>query len=98
VAPPQAEHSHAPSIDTTSGSPPIVVKRVQFYDETWVAIETVARERGRGFQDLADEAFADFLKKHDQPVGLRAERRASCEDGSRTQPIMVSSRFSSSWA
>ncbi len=55
----------------------LVGKRVQFDDETWAAIEAVASESGRSFQDVADEAFADFLKKHKQPVGLKAALRES---------------------
>ena len=50
----------------------MVGKRVQFDDETWAAIEAVANETGLSFQEVANEAFADFLKKHKQPVGLRA--------------------------
>ena len=49
----------------------MIGKRVQFDDETWAAIDALARENGRSFQEIADEAFADFLKKHKQPVGLR---------------------------
>ena len=30
------------------------------------------RDSGSSFQDLTDEAFADLLKKHKQPVGLKA--------------------------
>jgi hypothetical protein len=29
------------------------------------------------FQDLSDEAFADLLKKHRQPVGLKAALKES---------------------
>jgi len=47
-------------------------KRVQFDDETWQAIEAVASRDGLTFQEIADEAFKDFLKKHKQPVGLKA--------------------------
>ena len=47
-------------------------KRVQFDDETWQAIDAVARGKGKTFQQLADEAFKDLLKKHRQPVGLKA--------------------------
>jgi len=50
----------------------MVGKRVQFDDETWAAIEAVASQSGRNFQDIADEAFADLLKKHKQPIGLKA--------------------------
>jgi hypothetical protein len=67
----------------------MVGKRIQFDDETWEAIEALSRDTDKGFQELADEAFADLLKKHKQPVGLKAalqesvggdgERRASAE-------------------
>lgn len=52
-------------------------KRMQFDDETWAAIDAVARERGQTFQELADEAFKDLLKKHRQPVGLKAALKES---------------------
>jgi len=41
------------------------------------AIEALASESGRSFQDIADEAFAHFLKKHRQPVGLKAALKES---------------------
>ena len=53
-------------------------KRIQFDDETWQAIEAVAQDRGKSFQELADEAFADLLKKHKQPVGLKAGVSGGC--------------------
>ena len=52
-------------------------KRVQFDDETWQAISAVARQSGKSFQELADEAFAALLKKRRQPVGLRASLKES---------------------
>jgi hypothetical protein len=52
-------------------------KHVQFDDETWAAIDALARQRGISFQDLSDEAFADLLKKHRQPVGLKAALKES---------------------
>lgn len=55
----------------------MVGKRVKFDDETWAAIEAVASGSGRRFQDVADEAFADLLKKHKQPVGLKAALKES---------------------
>jgi hypothetical protein len=39
-------------------------KNVHFDDETWHAVELLARDRKQKFQDLADEAFFDLLKKH----------------------------------
>ena len=52
-------------------------KRVQFDDEIWAAIEAVAHAEGKSFQELADEAFKDLLKKHRQPVGFKASLKES---------------------
>jgi hypothetical protein len=52
-------------------------KRVQFDDETWQSIDAVASQKGKTFQELADEAFKDLLKKHHQPVGLKAALKES---------------------
>ena len=52
-------------------------KRVQFDDETWEALAAVSRSKGKSFQELTDEAFADLLKKHKQPVGLKAALQES---------------------
>jgi hypothetical protein len=52
-------------------------KRVQFDDETWEAIEALAYQTGKSFQELTDEAFKDLLKKHKQPVGLMASLKES---------------------
>jgi hypothetical protein len=52
-------------------------KRVQFDDETWQAIDAVAKGKGKTFQQLADEAFKDLLQKHRQPVGLKAALKQS---------------------
>ena len=52
-------------------------KRVQFDDETWAAIDLLARDRMMDFQELADEAFSDLLAKHERPVGLEAALKQS---------------------
>jgi hypothetical protein len=52
-------------------------KRVQFDEETWQALDLLARDRMMDFQELADEAFADLLRKHERPVGLKAALRQS---------------------
>jgi hypothetical protein len=52
-------------------------KRVQLDDDTWQAIEALVRASGSSFQELADEAFKDLLKKHKQPVGLKAALKES---------------------
>jgi hypothetical protein len=55
----------------------MIGKRVQFDDETWEAIQAVMRDGASDFQELADEAFADLLKKRKQPVGLKASLKES---------------------
>jgi hypothetical protein len=52
-------------------------KLVEFDAETWAALDTLARDRLASFQELADEAFRDLLRKHQRPVGLRAALKAS---------------------
>jgi hypothetical protein len=52
-------------------------KRVQFDDETWQALDLLAEDRMQTFQELAEEAFADVLKKHGRPVGLKEALRKS---------------------
>jgi hypothetical protein len=54
-------------------------KRVQFDDETWAALDLLAKDRMMDFQELADEAFSDLLKKYRQPVGLKAALKESVE-------------------
>jgi hypothetical protein len=55
-------------------------KRVQFDDETWNALDLLARDRMQDFQELADEAFSDLLRKHGRPTDLKAALRQSIED------------------
>jgi predicted DNA-binding ribbon-helix-helix protein len=52
-------------------------KRVQLDEESWAALDLLARDRMMTFQELADEAFADVLKKHGRPVDLRSALRKS---------------------
>ncbi len=62
-------------------------KRVQIDDETWAALDLLARDRMMTFQELADEAFADLLKKHDRPVDLRAALKKSAGDAAPVVPF-----------
>jgi len=52
-------------------------KRVQLDDETWGALDLLARDQMKTFQELADEAFADLLKKNHRPVELKDALRKS---------------------
>jgi hypothetical protein len=52
-------------------------KLIAFDDETFNALTLLGRDRMATIQDLADEAFADVLKKHGVPVDLRDALRKS---------------------
>lgn len=62
-------------------------KRVVIDDETWSALDLLARDRMATFQELADEAFADLLKKHNRPVTLAAALRASAGRSAEVIPL-----------
>ena len=56
-------------------------KRVRFDAETWAALDLLARDRMMDFQELADEAFRDLLRKHGRPTDLRSALRQSAGQG-----------------
>jgi hypothetical protein len=68
--------------------PKDVGKRVAFDRATWMALDLYARDSMKSFQELADEAFADLLAKHERPVDLkdalkRSARRIGANDNPR---------------
>lgn len=52
-------------------------KRVTFDPATYAALDLYARDSMRTFQEIADEAFADLLKKHGRPTDLKDALRKS---------------------
>jgi len=54
-----------------------VRKLIAFDDDTFDKLKQLARDRMATFQELADEAFADLLKKHGIPVDLKDALRKS---------------------
>jgi hypothetical protein len=52
-------------------------KRVRFDDETWQALDLLSRDQMKDFQELADEAFRDLLRKHGRPADLKEALRRS---------------------
>jgi non-homologous end joining protein Ku len=46
-------------------------KLIGFDDDTAAKLKQLARDRMATFQELADEAFADLLKKHGIPIDLK---------------------------
>ena len=64
-----------------------VGNRVVFDEATWAAVDLYARDSMKTFQELADEAFADLLKKHGRPTDLRdALRRSARAIGANDNP------------
>jgi len=65
----------------------MIGKRVQFYDETWQELRLLASETMKSFQELADEAFNDLLKKHGRPVNLKEALRRSAGQSAKIIPL-----------
>jgi hypothetical protein len=56
---------------------PHMRKLIAFDDDTFDKLKQLARDRMGTFQELADEAFADLLKKHGIPIDLKDALRKS---------------------
>ena len=72
-------------------------KRVSFDAATWTALDLYARDSMKSFQELADEAFADLLKKHGRPTDLkealrRSSRQLSANDNRDAEPTSPPSK------
>jgi non-homologous end joining protein Ku len=52
-------------------------KLIAFDDDTSDKLKQLARDRMATIQELADEAFADLLRKHGIPVDLKDALRKS---------------------
>jgi hypothetical protein len=52
-------------------------KLIAFDDETWQALHQLSLDSLKSVQELADEAFADLLRKHRRPVTLKDALRES---------------------
>ena len=60
-------------------------KLIEFDDDTFAKLKQLARDRMGTFQELADEAFADLMRKHGIPVDLRdALKKSARETGKET--------------
>ncbi|MCS3729807.1 hypothetical protein [Bradyrhizobium betae] len=56
-------------------------KLIAFDEDTFDKLKQLGRDRMGTLQELADEAFADLLKKHGIPVDLRDALRKSARLG-----------------
>ena len=52
-------------------------KLIAFDPETWHALDLYARDSMQTIQELADQAFADLLRKHHRPLTLKDALRHS---------------------
>jgi hypothetical protein len=56
---------------------PLVRKLIAFDDDTFDKLKQLGRDRMATIQELADEAFADVLRKHGVPIDLKDALRKS---------------------
>jgi non-homologous end joining protein Ku len=56
-------------------------KLIGFDDDTFDKLTQLGRDRMATLQELADEAFADLLKKHGVPIDLKDALRKSAGVG-----------------
>jgi hypothetical protein len=63
-----------------AGEPSERGKRIKFDLETWHALDLLARDGMKSFQELADEAFRDLLRKHGRPVDLKDALKKSLKE------------------
>jgi hypothetical protein len=65
------------AIKSVAGSRPHVRKLIAFDDDTFDKLKQLGRDRMATIQELADEAFADVLRKHGIPIELKDALRKS---------------------
>ena len=56
-------------------------KLIAFDEDTFDKLKQLGRDRMATLQELADEAFADLLKKHGIPIDLKDALRKSASIG-----------------
>jgi hypothetical protein len=59
--------------------PENVGKRIVLDQATWQLLDLLARDRMMTFQELADEAFLDVLRKHGRPYDTRDALKKSAK-------------------
>ena len=65
----------------------MIGKRVQLHEETWQQLHLLAVDSMKSFQELADEAFTDLLRKHGRPVSLKEALRRSAGESATVIPL-----------
>ena len=68
-------------------------KLIDFDEDAFDKLRQLARDRMATIQELADEAFADLLKKHGVPIDLRdALRKSAHKTGANTKAVPPAKR------
>ena len=62
-------------------------KLIEFDEDVLQKLTILARDRMGTFQELADEAFADLLKKHGVPVDLKDALKKSAHPTKKSRQI-----------
>ena len=61
-------------------------KLIEFDEDTFAKLKQLGRDRMATIQELADEAFADVLKKHGIPIDLKDALRKSARGPAKAAP------------
>ena len=61
-------------------------KLIEFDDDTFDKLKQLGRDRMATLQELADEAFADLLKKHGIPIDLKDALESAPRSRSAAEP------------
>ena len=80
--------------DLLAGDDLMIGKRIQFHEESWQELRLLAAESMKSFQELADEAFNDLLKKHGRPASLKEALRRSAGQTAKVIPLKRRGRTS----
>ena len=67
-------------------------KQIEFDNDTYLALHELANDRMATFQELADEAFKDLLKKHKRPVGFAEALKQSVGESKKNNVVEMKSR------
>ena len=70
-----------------------MTRRIELKAETWHALDKLQYETGRPLHDLAEEAFADLLRKRGPPRSLRAALREAGPQNSSLRRRLLGSRW-----
>lgn len=62
---------------TVSKKPSLRRKLIAFDEETWQALDLLARDSMKSWQELSDEAFRDLLAKHGRSDDLKTALKLS---------------------